>query len=89
MRTKRFIAGLDNNQKIRVICNGVGFHTTVKGAFDMVFHDQRVAVTTALVSLGCDQWLPEGSRPTGFGTRMRVFNGQGEQVFVDVQVDLV
>ena len=89
MRTKRYINGLDNNQKIRVICNGVGFHTTVKGAFDMAFHDQRVAVTTALVSLGCDQYLPEGKRPTGFGTRMRVYNGQGQQVDVDVQVDLI
>jgi hypothetical protein len=55
----------------------------------MAFHDQRVAVTSALVSLGCDQLLPEGKRPTGFGTRMKVYNGQGEQVYVDVQVDLV
>jgi hypothetical protein len=89
MRTKRYITGLDNSRKIRVICNGVGFYTTVKGAFDMAFHDQRVAVTSALVSLGCDQHLPEGQRPTGFGTRMKVYNGKGEQVFVDVQVDLV
>ena len=35
------------------------------------------------------KYLPEGKRPTGFGTRMRVYNGQGEQVSVDVQVDLV
>ncbi len=89
MRTKRFVTGLNNNQRIRVICDGVGFVTTVAGAFDMAFHHQRVAVTTALVSLGCDQHLPEGSRPTGFGTRMKVYNGKGEQVFVDVQVDLL
>ena len=89
MRTKRFVSGLDNSQKIRVICNGVGFHTTVKGAFDMAFHDQRVAVTLALSSLGCNQYLPEGQRPTGYGTRMKVYNGQGEQVYVDVQVDLI
>ena len=89
MRTKRWVDGLNNSQKIRVICNGVGFYTTVKGAFDMAFHDQRVAVTSALVSLGCDQHLPEGKRPTGFGTQMKVYNGQGEQVQVDVQVDLI
>jgi len=89
MRTKRWITGLENNQKIRVICNGVGFHTTVKGAFDMAFHDQRVAVTSALSKLGSDQSLPEGHRPVGFATRMRVFNAEGKQVEVEVQVDLV
>ena len=89
MRTKRWISGLENNQRIRVICNGVGFHTTVKGAFDMAFHDQQVAVTSALSKLGTDQSLPEGQRPTGFATRMRVYNNAGTQVEVDVQVDLV
>ena len=88
MRTKRFVMGLDNSQKIRVICNGVGFYTTVKGAFDMCIHEQRVAVTSALSSLGVRQTLPEGQRPTGFGTRVQCFNGNGEQVGVDVQVDL-
>lgn len=89
MRTKRWIQGLDNSQKIRVICNGVGFHTTVKGAFDMCIHSQRVAVTSALSSLGCDQSLPEGQRPTGFATRVQCFDHEGKQVHVDVQVDLV
>ncbi len=88
MRTKRFVMGLDNSQKIRVICNGVGFYTTVTGAIDMAFHDQRVAVTTVLARLGSQQYLPEGQRPTGFGTHMKVYNGEGQQVGVDVQVDL-
>jgi hypothetical protein len=88
MRTKRYVSGLDNNQKIRVICNGVGFNTTVKGAFDMCFYDQRVAVTTVLTSLGNDQYLPEGKRPLGLGTRVRVYNHEGKQVEVDVQIDL-
>ena len=88
MRTKRYVMGLDNSQKIRVIVNGVGFYTTVKGAFDLCFYDQRVAVTSALTTLGCDQYLPEGKRPTGFGTHIKVFNHEGKQVGVDVQVDL-
>jgi hypothetical protein len=88
MRTKRYISGLDNSRKIRVICNGVGFYTTVKGAFDMCFHDQRVAVTSVLSSLGNSQHLTEGKRPTGLSTRIRVYNHEGEQVEVDVQVDL-
>ena len=89
MRTKRYITGLDNSQKIRVICNGVGFYTTVKGAFDMCIHSQRVAVTSVLTSLGCDQSLPEGQRPTGLGTRIKCYDHDGQQVSVDVQIDLV
>ena len=88
MRTKRYIMGLDNNQKIRVIVNGVGFYTTVKGAFDLCFHSQRVAVTSVLSSLGCNQYLPEDRRPTGHATRIKCFEHDGKEVSVDVQVDL-
>ena len=52
MRTKRFVTGLNNNQRIRVICDGVGFVTTVAGAFDMPLTHQRIAVTSTLVALG-------------------------------------
>ena len=55
MRTKRFVQGLNNNQRIRVICDGVGFVTTVAGAFDMPLTHQRIAVTSTLVSLGLTQ----------------------------------
>ena len=89
MRVKRYITGLDNSQKIRVIVNGVGFYTTVRGAFDMCFHSQRIAVTSALTSLGFDQALPADRRPSGFGTRMSVYNHDSKQVEIDVQVDLV
>ena len=89
MRTKRLITGLDNSQKIRVIVNGIGFYTTVKGAFDMCFHSQRIAVTSALTSLGFDQALPADRRPSGFGTRMSVYDHDSKMVSIDVQVDLV
>jgi hypothetical protein len=88
MRTKRLISGLDNNQKIRVICNGVGFYTTVKGAFDLCFTEQRGAVTSALVSLGCKQNNIVGERSTGYASRYTVYNNMDQQVEVDVQVDL-
>jgi 6,7-dimethyl-8-ribityllumazine synthase len=87
MRTKRFVDGLNNNQKIRVICDGVGFYTTVKGAFDMPLTHQRIAVTSALVSLGCRQTVIAG-RPTGFATRQRVYDHNSKQVEVEVQIDL-
>ena len=88
MRTKRYITGLDNSQKIRVICNGVGFYTTVKGAFDMCMHSQRVAVTSVLSYIGASQILPEGERPSGFAKRVECFDHEGKLVSVDVQVDL-
>ena len=89
MRTKRFIDGLNNSQKIRVILNGIGFYTTVAGAFEMAFRSQQVAVTSALCSLGCDQYLPSDKQPSGFATRMKVYDDTGSQVEYDVQVDLV
>ena len=89
MKTKRWVYGLNNSQKIRVICDGVGFNTTVQGAFDMCFRDQRVAVTGVLTSLGFSQDLPEGMRPTGLAKRERVINDKGEVVEFEVQIDLL
>ena len=87
MRTKRFVTGLNNNQRIRVICDGVGFVTTVAGAFDMPLTHQRIAVTSTLVSLG----LTQVADPNVTGTllRQRVFGPEGRQVEIDVQVDLL
>ncbi len=89
MKTKRYFMGLDNNQKIRVIINGIGFVTTVKGVFDMCFTPQRIAVSNVLTSMGFDQYLPEGKRPTGLLRRERVFGSNDQLVEYDVQVDLL
>lgn len=88
MRRKQFVTGLNNSQRIRIICNGVGFNTTVAGAFDMCMHEQRVAVTSVLSSLGASQKMP-GNTSTGLATRVRCYNAQGSKVDVDVQVDLI
>ncbi len=87
MRTKRFVTGLNNNQRIRVICDGIGFVTTVAGAFDMPLTHQRIAVTSTLVSLG----LTQVADPNVTGTllRQRVFGPEGRQMEIDVQVDLL
>ena len=89
MRTKRFVQGLNNNQRIRVICDGVGFVTTVAGAFDMPLTHQRIAVTSTLISLGLGQTGVTKTKITGIGRRQQVYNFDGNQVYVDVQVDLV
>ena len=86
---KRLVVGLNNSQKIRVICNGVAFHTTVQGALEgMSFVDQRLAVSHVLTELGLGQFNLT-DRPMGIAKPVRVYNHRNERVTVDVQVDLV
>jgi hypothetical protein len=84
MRTKQIIQGLNNNQRIRVILNGVGFYTTVKGANELPFSTQGMAVISALMSLAYGK-----EKSTGFGTRVSIYNHKMEREYFDVQVDLV
>lgn len=88
MRTKRLVAGLSNTQKIRVIVDGVGFNTTVQGAFDMCFQHQRIAVTSTLINLGADQ-SRLGKKSTGIVQRKSVYKHDGSLTDVDVQIDLI
>ncbi len=89
MRTKRYIDGLNNSQKIRVIVNGVGFYTTVRGAFDMAFTSQKNAVTMALLTIGLSQNGPAKDRITGLARTFNVYDESGKKIDVVVQVDLV
>ncbi len=85
----RLVVGLKNSQKIRVIVNGVAFHTTVQGAMEgMSFVDQRLAVSHVLTELGLGQFN-HTDKPMGIAKPVRVFNHKNERVTVDVQVDLV
>ena len=85
----RLVVGLKNSQKIRVIVNGVAFHTTVQGAMEgMSFVDQRLAVSHVLTELGLGQFNLT-DRPMGIAKPVRVYNHKNERVTVDVQVDLV
>ena len=85
----RLVVGLKNSQKIRVIVNGVAFHTTVQGAMEgMSFVDQRLAVSHVLTELGLGQFNHTDC-PKGIAKPVRVFNHKNERVTVDVQVDLV
>ena len=85
----RLVVGLKNSQKIRVIVNGVAFHTTVQGALEgMTFVDQRLAVSHVLTELGLGQFNYT-DRPMGIAKPVRVYNHRNERVTIDVQVDLV
>ena len=85
----RLVVGLKNSQKIRVIVNGVAFHTTVQGALEgMSFVDQRLAVSHVLTELGIGQFN-HTDKPMGIAKPVRVYNHKNERVTVDVQVDLV
>lgn len=75
-RTKTIVRGLKNSQRIRVILQGVGFHTTIQGVVDnMSYTDQIAAVLDSIQKIADTE-----GRITGFGT-----NNNG----YDVQVDLV
>ena len=85
----RLVVGLKNSQKIRVIVNGVAFHTTVQSALEgMSFVDQRLAVSHVLTELGLGQFN-HTDKPMGIAKPVRVFNHKNERVTIDVQVDLV
>lgn len=84
MKTKQIIKGFKNSQRIRVIVNGVGFHTTVQGMTNMVFTDQRVAVWNALEKIS-----KEKDKVSGFAYRAPFYDNNGQKSIVDVQVDIV
>lgn len=90
---KRFIPGLKNSDRIRVIVDGVGFHTTVAGAHDICTTRHRVAVLSALSRLGMDQRrFQRGviNRVTGFASTLSFFDTETQaSVSIAVQVDLV
>lgn len=98
MRTKTFIDGFKNSQRIRVMVNGVGFYTTVYGTTDMCTRPHRMAVHMALQRLAYDRHVAvarnEKEMPQGIGFNYGYFenpnmiNGTPDQM-IDVQVDLV
>ena len=87
MKTKRFVTGLNNSQKIRVIVDGVGFVTTVAGVFDMPIRTQRVAASMALNSLGLSQGGAVAI--TGIARTYDLYDHDGKPVNINVQVDFV
>ena len=88
MKTKQLIPGLHNSAKIRVIVDGVGFHTTIKGVGDLVYYRHRVAVIQALNALASSRKKATGTDiPVGYSTRYEVWQDDKTHA-VDVQVDL-
>jgi len=82
MRRKQIIPGLRNSQKIRVIVDGVGFHTTVQGMTEMCFSSQRVAVWQALETIVRDKVV-------GFGGSTTYYNDKMVPKTINFQVSLV
>jgi len=82
MRRKQIIQGLNNSQKVRVIVDGVGFYTTVQGATEMCFTEQRIAVWNALEVIGRE-------KIEGFGGQTRVYDEKMNAKTISFQVNLV
>lgn len=87
MRRKRIIEGMNNSQKIRVILNGIGFHTTIEGMTEMPFTGQRVAVWNALDYIALQARL--GRTISGYGSSTTFYNDKMQPERIDFQVDLV
>ena len=84
MRTKQVIWGLNNSQRIRVILNGIGFYTTVKGATELPFSTHSTVMYSALMKLSNGQ-----DNAPGVATTVAVYNHKMEREEFQVQVDLV
>jgi hypothetical protein len=84
MKMKQIIPGVNNNQRFRVILNGVGFYTTVKEMTNMPFTEQRVAVWLAI-----ERMKNGHPNSTGFATTHRVYDEKMQVKEYQVQVDLV
>lgn len=82
MRTKSVVKGLSNNQKVRVILDGVGFYTTVKGVESICTTNHRVAALMALDTLAKENIK-------GYGGQMFAYDSKMNRVCVNYQVDLV
>ena len=87
MRTKQVIAGLNNNQKIRIMVDGFGMYMTVRNVENICTTNNRIAVMSALIRLV--DAMKKNPATTGFGTRMDVYDNKINSVSVDVQVDLI
>ena len=86
MRTKQWISGLNNNQRIRAIVNGVGFITTVKDALSGPFNTQTNAMHSALMGLS---YAKQQDNATGIGRRFKVYDHKMQHIEYDIQVDLI
>jgi hypothetical protein len=89
MRTKRFIDGFNNSQKIRIIIDGFGIYTTV-GEVGTVFatHSHRQAACDGLLRLSSiryDATRKGNPIPTGVGMTSQ----NTTQIGMQVQVDLL
>lgn len=82
MRTKSVVKGLSNNQKVRVILDGVGFYTTVKGVESICTTNHRVAALMALDHIALQKL-------NGYGGQMFAYDSKMNRVCVNYQVDLV
>ena len=89
MRTKTYIHGFKNSQKIRVIIDGFGIYTTVAGVATVyATHSHRQAANDGLMRLSYMRYMAqkEGELiPTGAG--MTSYNTS--QKAMQVQVDLL
>ena len=81
MRTKQWIPGVNNKQRIRVICNGVGFFTTVQDALSGPFIVQTDAIRSVLHKIANEKLL-------GMSTTVLAYDHKMERQKFELQINL-
>ena len=81
MRTKQWIPGINNKQKIRVICNGVGYFTTVQDALSGPFAMQTDAIRSILHKIGAEKLF-------GMSTTVLAYDHKMERQKFELQINL-
>jgi len=82
MRTKQFIPGFKNKQRIRAIVNGVGFITTVQDLLCGPFSDQTTALYQVMNTMSVE-------KVDGFGTTITVYDYKMNRKRFDIQLNLM
>jgi hypothetical protein len=87
MRTRQWVPGLNNSQRIRAIVNGVGFITTVKDALNGPFSTQTNAMYSALIGLANAK--KNDTLACGYGRTIKVYDNKMQSVSFEIQVNLI
>lgn len=88
MRTKTYIQGFKNSQKIRVMFDGIGVYTTVAGVSSVfATHTHAQAANDALLRLSYMRYMAQKDGdlvPTGVGMTSYNTTLVGTQVQIDL-----
>jgi hypothetical protein len=82
MRTKQFVPGFKNKQRVRAIVNGVGYITTIQDLVAGPFTTQTTALLNVLHIIKTENC-------GGVGTTIRTFDHEMKEQSYQIQLDML